>query len=368
MPHSLILISLLIIGCGAKDDTPDAEWGDDEAADGWGGSADGGSSGGGTGDTDGGETGGDDGEPGDDGDDGDDGGDADGIGDDGDPDGGTSSWDLNIEILSPETGTEFSDPWIELSFEVSGCNVNSPSADPDGCHLHRTINGMAYEGPDGDGGHGHYSADPMSLYLGEPGGKNIRLELHRNDGTDLPYEPSVSDTVTVIYWEPEDTGAADDGGGDDGGDDGSAPAEECPDGAPDAYEPNDTEPTDFGDRDGSEFETSGAYLYPSTDTDIYRFYVVDGGWDWFSVSATVTDVPETVDLAVSLLFVEDSDGESHGEVDSSDDLGLGGDEEVSIDESWFIADKTGWYEVVVTSTDGSSCSQPYTLTINADTR
>jgi hypothetical protein len=47
---------------------------------------------------------------------------------------------------------------------------------------------------------------------------------------------------------------------------------------------------------------------------------------------------------------------------------LGGDEEVSIGEGWFFDSKSGWYEVVVTSSDGSSCSQPYTLTINADTK
>ena len=67
--------------------------------------------------------------------------------------------------------------------------------------------------------------------------------------------------------------------------------------------------------------------------------------------------------------IETEDGESgYGEVDAADEVGLGGSEEVSTGEGWFFDSKTGWYEVVVTSGDGSSCSQPYTLTIHADTK
>ena len=73
-------------------------------------------------------------------------------------------------------------------------------------------------------------------------------------------------------------------------------------------------------------------------------------------------------LALSILFVEDDDGESHGEIDSADDEGLGGDESLSVGESWTLSGKTGWYEVVVTSTEGSSCSRDYTLVIQANTR
>ena len=47
---------------------------------------------------------------------------------------------------------------------------------------------------------------------------------------------------------------------------------------------------------------------------------------------------------------------------------LGGDEEVAVGEGWFFPDKTGWYEVAVPSEAGSSCAEPYTLTIEPDTR
>ena len=74
--------------------------------------------------------------------------------------GGGVSTDATIEILTPETGTMFVDPWVNVTFKVDGCNLSAPSADPSGCHIHRTINGMAYEDPDtveDPGGWGHYS-------------------------------------------------------------------------------------------------------------------------------------------------------------------------------------------------------------------
>ena len=153
--------------------------------------------------------------------------DGDGGGDDGDASGGTGgttgsgdvSTDATVEILTPTTGTVFTEPWIDLTFEVVGCSMTSPSADPDGCHLHRTINGVPYEDPDTvaePAGQGHYSDDPMTLYLGDPGGKNIRLVLVRNDGTDLPFQPQKSDTISVILEGEADTGSADTGTSDTG--------------------------------------------------------------------------------------------------------------------------------------------------------
>ena len=95
----------------------------------------------------------------------------------------------------------------------------------------------------------------------------------------------------------------------------------------------------------------------------------DGLFDWFNVEADLTDVPGSSNLKLELIHVETADGEpGEGVVDESDETGLGGDEAVRIGEGWFVSDRTGWFEVVVTSSEGSSCSEPYTLVIRADTR
>ena len=101
---------------------------------------------------------------------------------------------------------------------------------------------------------------------------------------------------------------------------------------------------------------------------MFRFYVEDGWFDWFNINIELTDVPGTADLSMMLLFVEDDDGDSHGEIASSDEEGLGGDESLSVGESWTLSGKSGWYEVAVRSEDGSSCSSDYTLTIHGNTR
>ncbi len=122
------------------------------------------------------------------------------------------------------------------------------------------------------------------------------------------------------------------------------------------------------DMAGTEIEITGGYIHPSVDTDIFRFYVEDGWFDWFNVDVTLTDVPGTVDMTLALLWVEDSDGDSHGEVDSSDEGGLGGDEAVSFTEDMWLTNQTGWYEVVINSTHSSSCDNDYTLIVTANTR
>ena len=137
----------------------------------------------------------------------------------------------------------------------------------------------------------------------------------------------------------------------------------------DRWEPNDIDPTLFDDIEGETITIDDAYLHGLYDTDRYRFYVDDGLFDWFNVEADLTDVPGSSNLKLELIHVETADGEpGEGVVDESDETGLGGDEAVRIGEGWFVSDRTGWFEVVVTSSEGSSCSEPYTLVIRADTR
>jgi hypothetical protein len=102
------------------------------------------------------------------------------------------------------------------------------------------------------------------------------------------------------------------------------------------------------------------------DADIFRFYVEDGWFDWFNINVDLTDVPGTADLSIILYFVEDDEGLSHGEIASSDEEGLGGEESLSVGESLPFSGRSGWYEVVVSAEEGSSCSSDYTLTIEAN--
>ena len=137
----------------------------------------------------------------------------------------------------------------------------------------------------------------------------------------------------------------------------------------DPWEPNDIDPVVITDIEGEVVMINDAYLHLEVDADVYKFYADDGWFDWFNVDAEVTDVPGTVDIKLQLFHVETEDGEvGDGLLKESDEKGLGGDESVGIGEGWFVTDKTGWFEVVVTSVDGSSCTDPYTLVINADAK
>ena len=78
-------------------------------------------------------------------------------------------------------------------------------------------------------------------------------------------------------------------------------------------------------------------------------------------------MPGTADLALALYLMEDEAGESHGLLDASDSASLGGGESVSVGEG-ILTTQTGWYEVVVSSSSGSSCTDTYTLLIDANSR
>ena len=135
----------------------------------------------------------------------------------------------------------------------------------------------------------------------------------------------------------------------------------------DDWEPNDVVAADLGDLKDYDDETVtlSGYIAPEYDVDVFTFTIADGWFDWFNIEVNLTDVPSTADLVVDLIWVEDSDGSSHGTVDTSDDEGLGGDESLSwgggFGGTW--TDTSGTYEVVVYSVAGHGCATPYRLEI-----
>ena len=134
----------------------------------------------------------------------------------------------------------------------------------------------------------------------------------------------------------------------------------------DWYEPNDLEGYNLGAIDGEVYSLENGAIHPEIDQDRFRFWVTDHGGA-FLIEVTLEDVPGTADLALELYFIEDEEGVGHGLVSSSDSTSLGGSESVST-RDWIFGSQTGWYEVAVTSSSGSSCTDTYMLTINANSR
>jgi hypothetical protein len=102
-------------------------------------------------------------------------------------------------------------------------------------------------------------------------------------------------------------------------------------------------------------------MSPSSDIDIFQFYVDDSWFDWFDIEITLSDVPGSADYALQLYWVADDDGESHGLVDESDSGGSGEDE--FINYSYWWGDSAGRYEAIVNSNGAGSCNQAYRLDI-----
>lgn len=100
---------------------------------------------------------------------------------------------LTLTITNPAENETVAGTSVLVSFEVAGCNVSSPSADQEGCHLHKYLDGAGYDG--GTGGVGHYSPSSIAVTDLTAGPHQFMLELITNRGSDEPVSPYVSDTV-----------------------------------------------------------------------------------------------------------------------------------------------------------------------------
>ncbi len=124
--------------------------------------------------------------------------------------------DAAVTITAPREGETFTSQLVSVTFNVTGCEMSGPSSNPTGCHIHRLLDGQGYS-EDGESKIGHYNANPMSMIIPTSGPHTIKLVLHRNDGTDLAFDPEISDEVNIVLDlpEPTDEGDGDDEGGSD---------------------------------------------------------------------------------------------------------------------------------------------------------
>jgi hypothetical protein len=130
----------------------------------------------------------------------------------------------------------------------------------------------------------------------------------------------------------------------------------------DPHEPNDLTPTDLGRLRDEDERFVVAYPFPDGDDDVFRFYVPDPDFGFFSVEAWLYAVAPGVDLALDLVWAEDPAGASRGTVASGDEAGPGGVE--VLDHGGRVGlDDAGWYELHVRTVSGGRCDAPYTLQI-----
>lgn len=124
--------------------------------------------------------------------------------------------------------------------------------------------------------------------------------------------------------------------------------------------------SDLGDITGEPIIEFQAYLAPENDIDVFQLYIADQLFDLFGFSVTLENVPASADYSISLALIEDSNGQNMGIVQSSDSGGNGGGESLEHRGGW--GDDSGLYEIAVRSNGGYSCTTPYTLIINPNSR
>ena len=124
----------------------------------------------------------------------------------------------------------------------------------------------------------------------------------------------------------------------------------------DSYEPNDDEAYDFDMLSASETIDVYGYISHKDDIDAYVFDMVDEGWGPdFGLKVFVDNMPPDMDVQFQIL----KDGQ---EIRSINDNGPGGFEIAVLSDDLGEEDG-GEYTVVVSSVNGSSCSQSYHLSI-----
>lgn len=99
-----------------------------------------------------------------------------------------------LTITQPADGAVLKGSSVTVKFEVTGCNFTYPSNDKDGCHAHRYLDNSVYA-PPGAKGPGQYVLAPIEVTPISAGKHTFLLVLTKNDGSDAPWAPSITDQV-----------------------------------------------------------------------------------------------------------------------------------------------------------------------------
>ena len=107
-------------------------------------------------------------------------------------------------ITAPSEGEVIEGDEVEVEFELTGCDMASPSSDPTACHLHKYLDKAIYTDED-DSGFGHYDDGGFTISPIDEGEHTFSLWLVNNDGSDTAFTPLISDTVTFNMIEGDET-------------------------------------------------------------------------------------------------------------------------------------------------------------------
>lgn len=100
-----------------------------------------------------------------------------------------------LVITGPKDGAKVKPGTVEITFKVVGCAFTYPSADADGCHAHRYLDGEGYKAADGSLKLGQYQQAPFDIGPLKAGKHTFRLVLVKNDGSDQPFSPEIADSI-----------------------------------------------------------------------------------------------------------------------------------------------------------------------------
>jgi hypothetical protein len=191
--------------------------------------------------------------------------------------------------------------------------------------------------PDPDSGEDTEEPDPYEVDDDGDGTSEVEGDC---DDTDLTVHPGAEDLCNGVDDDCDD--AVDE------------------DAAPDGYEPNDAEPSSIGRLDDDPELSVVATLSGEADVDRYAFSFADSGWSLFTVTMSLTGIPEDATWRFTLNRLS-SDGDLPAE--EIDQVFGTGTLELSLSDASFVEDG-GTYELVVESISGADCGRTYLLNVS----
>lgn len=131
------------------------------------------------------------------------------------------------------------------------------------------------------------------------------------------------------------------------------------DGGIDSYEPNDSSAYDLGSLEENPNMAVSGILQSDADVDRYQFTIVDDLTDFFTVTATLSNIPSGANWVFTLNRLRSDGNTPTGEVDSKSGSGT---LTLTLADS-IVQEDGGDYELVIKSNGGADCSKSYLLGI-----